>query len=73
MTVTRVRVVEDDAMPKAAHALARTLITLHGSDALSIAERAAGNVRQLGMFDKATEWDGVIDIIAAMQAARSEG
>ncbi len=59
-------------MPDVAHALARSLIALHGSDALAVAERAADNVRQLGMIEKTREWEEVIDIIAAIQSLRSD-
>ena len=59
-------------MPDVAHALARSLIQIHGSEALAVAERAANNVRQLGMIEKTREWEEVIDIIAAMQTLRSD-
>jgi len=59
-------------MPDVAHALARSLISRHGSDAIAVAERAADNVRQLGMIDETREWEKVIDIIAAIQSLKSD-
>ena len=55
-------------MPDVTHALARSLIALHGTDALAIAERAAENVRQLNMQTKTKEWQQVIEVIKELQA-----
>jgi hypothetical protein len=43
--------------------LARALVNHHGEKALAIAERAAENVRQLGMDRQLAEWNQVIDAI----------
>jgi hypothetical protein len=48
--------------------LARALITIHGADALKVAERAAENVRQLGMVKVLDEWNLVIAAIKKIQA-----
>jgi hypothetical protein len=47
--------------------LARSLIEHHGIGALALAERAAENVRQLGMARQLTEWNRVIAAIKKMQ------
>jgi hypothetical protein len=47
--------------------LARALVKCHGKDALPLAERAAENVRQLGMPRQLTEWNRVIAAIKKMQ------
>jgi hypothetical protein len=47
--------------------LARSLMKLHGTKALPLAERAAENVRQLGMARQLTEWKRVIAAIKKMQ------
>jgi hypothetical protein len=44
------------------------LITIHGADALKVAERAAENVRQLGMVKVLDEWNLVIAAIKKIQA-----
>jgi hypothetical protein len=55
-------------MADVAHALARSLIAAHGAGALAIAERAADNVRQIGMGKaKLEEWKRVIAAIKEMQ------
>jgi hypothetical protein len=46
-----------------ANHLARSLIEHPGPDALSLAERAAENVRQLGMKRQLEEWNRVIEAI----------
>jgi hypothetical protein len=46
--------------------LARSLIEHHGVEALALAERAAENVRQLGMLRQLKEWNRVIDAIKKM-------
>jgi hypothetical protein len=46
--------------------LARSLIKIHGTEALALAERAAENVRQLGMSRQLTEWNRVIAAIKKM-------
>jgi hypothetical protein len=43
------------------------MVEAHGPNALAIAERAAENVRLVGMLDRAAEWALVIDEINAIQ------
>lgn len=47
---------------------ARSLIACHGSDALRLAERAASNVRTIGMTDKLAFWEAVAAAIRSIQA-----
>jgi hypothetical protein len=56
-------------MPDVTNALARSLIALHGEQAVVIAERAAENVRMLHMQDKADEWMRVAEAVKTMQEA----
>jgi hypothetical protein len=53
-------------MPDVPNHLARSLIEHHGGEALALAERAAENVRQLGMDRQLAEWNRVIDAIKKM-------
>jgi hypothetical protein len=54
-------------MVDTANHLARSLITIHGADALKVAERAAENVRQLGLAKALDEWLLVIAAIKKLQ------
>jgi hypothetical protein len=47
--------------------LARALVTIHGADALKVAEHAAANVRGLGMAKALDEWNLVITAIKKIQ------
>jgi hypothetical protein len=47
--------------------LARSLITIHGADALAVAEHAAHNVLHLKTEAEVKEWARVIDAIKAIQ------
>lgn len=48
---------------------ARSLIAIHGADALAVAERGAANVRRLGMEEQAKWWDRVAQAVKAIGAA----
>jgi hypothetical protein len=55
-------------MPDVTNALARSLIAIHGTAALEIAERAAENVKQLQLAQaKLDEWNRVIAAIRKFQ------
>jgi hypothetical protein len=47
--------------------LVQSLITIHGADALKVAEHAAANVRKLGMVKALDEWNLVIAAIKKIQ------
>lgn len=47
--------------------LARALIEAHGAAAISFAEQALANVRNLGLPERVREWERVIAAIRAMQ------
>ncbi|HEX6841796.1 MAG TPA: response regulator [Stellaceae bacterium] len=49
---------------------ARSLIAIHGADALCVAERGAANVRRLGMEEQAQWWDRVAQAVKSIAAAR---
>jgi hypothetical protein len=47
-------------MEETPESVAHSLIASHGPAALGVAERAAKNVRQVGMQDKAEKWNRVV-------------
>jgi hypothetical protein len=49
---------------------ARSLIAIHGADALEIAERAADNLQRLGKTQRLDEW---IQVIAEIQQILKTG
>ena len=51
--------------------LAQSLITIHGAEALAVAERAANNVRKLEMKKALGEWNLVIAEIKKLQKRRA--
>jgi len=51
----------------AAHRMARSLIAIHGTGALAVAERAAANVRQLGMKEAERMWGAVAAAIRSIE------
>jgi hypothetical protein len=51
---------------------ARALITAHGADALTVAERAAANVGRLGMIEKMRWWERVAAAVKRLEAAPSD-
>jgi hypothetical protein len=59
---------EDDATD-----LARALIAIHGKYALSVAQRAVDNVRQLGRVKQLDDWTRVVAEIKRMQKPGGEG
>jgi hypothetical protein len=50
--------------------LARSLITAHGADAMRIAERAADNVRAIGLAKPLDEWKRAIAELKRIQKER---
>ncbi|HKW53696.1 MAG TPA: hypothetical protein VJO12_08400 [Stellaceae bacterium] len=51
-------------------AIAPALIATHGPEAVAAAERALGNVRRLGMDERARWWERVVSAVKEMEAAR---
>lgn len=51
-----------------AHRTARSLIASHGDGAILVAERAANNVRTLGLVEKLKFWNAVAAAIRVIQA-----
>ncbi|HUN47500.1 MAG TPA: hypothetical protein VMU85_13310 [Stellaceae bacterium] len=58
-------------MPDVIEHLARALIEAHGDEAVSFAEQALTNVRNLALLDRVAEWERVIATIKAMQNPRA--
>ena len=54
-------------MPDVAHALARALISAHGSEALEVAARAIATVLELGMPERVAEWELVAKAVRKIQ------
>jgi hypothetical protein len=54
--------VEDDP-----ERLARSLVAIHGTYALSVAQRAVDNVRQLGRLKALDHWNRVVAAIKRIQ------
>jgi hypothetical protein len=52
-----------------ANHLAVALVAIHGAEAIPVAERAAENIRKLGMTEKQKEWLRVVDAIKRIQRA----
>ena len=48
--------------------IARALIAAHGAEAVAAAERALGNVRRLGMEERARWWERVARAIKEIEA-----
>ncbi len=53
--------------------IARALTAAHGADAVAAAERAAANVRRLGMDEKVRWWERVAKTVKEIEAAKSNG
>jgi hypothetical protein len=53
--------------------LARSLIAIHGADALAIAEHTADGLRRLGRTKRLDEWIQVIAEIKRIQSASLAG
>jgi hypothetical protein len=51
--------------------LARALIAIHGEYALNVAQRAANNVRQLGLVKALEDWNRVVAEIKRIQQTDS--
>jgi hypothetical protein len=55
-------------MPESEITIARALIVVHGKDAVAAAERAAANVRRLGMVERVAWWERVVKAIKEIEA-----
>ena len=49
--------------------IARALVTVHGAEALTIAERSADNVRRIGMGERVKWWERVTAAVKEIEAA----